>query len=142
MAELHPPHAQAAHDAADNPEVHHEQSDVSIRGILGFGAALMAGTVVVFVLMRLLLSFFEAREARQVPPMYPLAVTQEKRLPPEPRLQTDPRGDLAELRAREDAALHSYGWVDKNAGVVRIPIDAAIKLTLERGLPARTEQPK
>ena len=35
--------------------------------------------------------------------------------------------------------LGSYGWVDKNAGVVRIPIDAAMKLTLERGLPARTE---
>ena len=33
--------------------------------------------------------------------------------------------------------LDSYGWVDKNAGVVRIPIDEAMKLTLERGLPAR-----
>jgi hypothetical protein len=60
-------------------------------------------------------------------------------VPPEPRLQEHPREDLSELRAREDEILSSYGWVDRNAGVVRIPIDAAMKLTLERGLPARAE---
>ena len=37
----------------------------------------------------------------------------------------------------QDAALRSYGWVDKNAGIVRIPIDEAIRLTLQRGLPTR-----
>jgi len=61
-------------------------------------------------------------------------------VPPEPRLQTNPRQDLSDLRAREDQTLSSYGWVDRNAGVVRIPIDQAIKLTLERGLPARQER--
>ena len=61
-------------------------------------------------------------------------------MPPEPRLQTNPREDLRELRAKEDELLGSYGWVDKNAGVVRIPIEDAMKLTVERGLPARTEQ--
>ena len=58
-------------------------------------------------------------------------------MPPEPRLQTNPREDLRALRAREDAVLNSYGWVDKTAGVVRIPIDEAIKLTVQRGLPVR-----
>jgi len=43
------------------------------------------------------------------------------------------------MRAREDEILTTYGWVDRNAGIVRIPIDAAMKLTLERGLPARSE---
>ena len=75
----------------------------------------------------------------KVPAEYPLAAAQGHREPPEPRLQTDPRQDLADMRAKEDEVLGSYGWVDKNAGVVRIPIDAAMKLTLERGLPARTE---
>ena len=64
----------------------------------------------VFVLFR----YFDAREARPVTPEYPLAVEQENRLPPEPRLQINPRQDLADLRAREDQALSSYGWVDKN----------------------------
>ena len=57
-------------------------------------------------------------------------------MPPEPRLQTNPRAGPRAICARsEDEVLDSYGWVDKNAGVVRIPIDEAMKLTLERGLP-------
>jgi hypothetical protein len=143
MADLHQPHAQPAH-GEDNPEVHpevhHEASDVNINAILGFGAGLAVAILVVVALIGLLMRFLDARERHSQPPlMYPLAVGQENRVPPEPRLQTDPREDLAELRAREDAQLHSYGWVDKNAGVVRIPIDDAIKLTLQRGLPSRQE---
>ena len=74
-----------------------------------------------------------------MPAEYPLASSQGDRLPPEPRLQTNPREDLRTLRAKEDELLGSYGWVDKNAGVVRIPIEDAMKLTVERGLPARQE---
>jgi hypothetical protein len=120
-----------------NSEVHHEQSDVNIRAVLGFGAALAVVAAVVHVLIYGLFGYFDSRENAKVPPQYPLAATQEHREPPEPRLQIDPRQDLADLRAKEDEALSSYGWVDKNAGLVRIPIDAAVKLTLERGLPAR-----
>ncbi len=118
-----------------NPEVHHEHSDVNIRAILGFGAALFVVAAVVHVLIYLLFGYFDSRENAKVPAEYPLAATQGHREPPEPRLQTDPRQDLADLRAKEDEVLASYGWVDKNAGLVRIPIDAAVKLTLERGLP-------
>jgi hypothetical protein len=145
MAEIHRPHAHApvpADSALENVTVHHEESDVNIRGILGFGAGLVVVAVVIHLLMWVLLGFFESRAAKQPQPAYPLAATQENRLPPEPRLQTNPREDLAVLRARENAQLQSYGWVDRNAGVVRIPIDAAMKLTLQRGLPARTEQAK
>jgi hypothetical protein len=134
MAELHQPHASHA-----GTESHHEESDVNIGPILGFGAGLIVVGAIVSMMMWLLLGYFEAREARQGPRMYPLAAGQESRLPPEPRLQTNPREDLGELRAREDERLQTYGWVDKNAGVVRIPIDAAMKLILERGLPSRPE---
>jgi hypothetical protein len=58
-------------------------------------------------------------------------------VPPEPRLQTHPVEDLAALRAREDAALHGYAWVDRDAGVTRIPVERAIEILVERGLPAR-----
>jgi hypothetical protein len=137
MAELHQPHA--AHLEDENPEVHHEESDVNFRAILGFGVGLIVVALVIHVMMWVLLGYFEAREGQQGPRMYPLAVGQENRLPPEPRLQTNPREDLAELRAREDALLHTYGWVDRNAGIVRIPIETAMKVTLERGLPSRQE---
>jgi hypothetical protein len=136
MAELHQPHA---HTATDHPAVTHEESDVNFRAILSFGIGFVVVGAVISLLMWVLLGYFEARSAKQAPRMYPLAAAEANRLPPEPRLQTNPREDLAALRAREDAQLRSYGWVDKNAGVVRIPIDAAIKLTLERGLPARAQ---
>ena len=41
------------------------------------------------------------------------------------------------MRAHEEDILNSYGWVDRGNNVVRIPIDRAMKLTLERGLPSR-----
>jgi len=139
MAELHHPHAgEMPHGPADNVEVHHEESDVNIRAIFGFGAGLIAVAIVVHVAILLLFNFFDSRARQQTAAAYPLAAAQqEERRPPEPRLQTEPREDLAALRTREDETLSSYGWVDRNAGVVRIPIDRAMELTLQRGLPAR-----
>jgi hypothetical protein len=118
---------------------HHEESDVNIRAILGFGLGLLVVAAAVHILIFGLFRFFDGREGANVQVEYPLAAAQGRRVPPEPRLQTDPRQDLSDLRAKEDEVLGSYGWVDKNAGVVRIPIDAAMKLTLERGLPARQQ---
>jgi hypothetical protein len=66
-------------------------------------------------------------------------VFEARQLPPEPRLQISPQQDMRQMRAAEMAALHSYGWVDRQAGIVRIPIERAIELLAERGLPARRE---
>jgi len=139
MAEIHQPHAAPVAPAGMNPEVHHEESDVNIIAIFAFGAGLIVVAGIVSLLIFVLFRFFDVREAARVPLAYPLAVSREGALPPEPRLQTNPREDLADLLAKEDALLTSYGWVDKNAGVVRIPIDEAMKLTLQRGLPSRQE---
>ena len=139
MAEVHAPHAPGEHAPTDNPEVHHELSDVNIRAILLFGAGLVASGIVISFLVWLLFGYFTRREAR-VPSMYPLAATEENRLPPEPRLQTNPRQDLRDLRTQEAATLNSYGWVDRNAGIVRIPVGDAMKLIVQRGLPARQER--
>jgi hypothetical protein len=141
MAEPHHPHgADTADGSTSSATVHHEESDVNITAVLGFGAALIVAAVMIHLLTYVLFRYFESREGRRVTPEYPLAAAQANRVPPEPRLQTDPREDLRELREKEDAVLGTYGWVDKNAGVVRIPIDEAIKLTLERGLPSRQSQ--
>jgi len=140
MAEMHRPHAAPVATGDINPEVHHEESDVNIIGVFAFGVGLTVVAGIVCLLIFVLFRYFEVREAARVAPAYPLAISRETALPPEPRLQTNPREDLAELRAKEDELLTTYGWVDKNAGVVRIPIDEAMKLTLQRGLPARTEQ--
>jgi len=141
MSEIHlPHHSGASHGTSENPEVHHETSDVDIRAILGFGAGLFVVAVGIHVIVWLLFGYFASREAQRVPPEYPLAASQGERLPPEPRLQIAPRDDLRDLRASEDELLSNYGWVDRNAGIVRIPINEAMRLTLQRGLPTRTGQ--
>jgi hypothetical protein len=127
---------------ADHAVVHHETSDVNVGGIFRFAFGLFLTGVAIHVLVWRLLLVFAAREPRPVMPEFPLAAEQENRLPPEPRLQTNPRQDLRDLRSTEEAVLTGYGWVDRKAGIARIPIDEAMKLTVERGLPARQETPR
>jgi len=121
-----------------NPDVAHEHSDVSVRGILLFTVVLFAFIVVTFVLVWWLFDYFAAREMRADRPLLPLVSSRPSgSLPPEPRLQVSPSQDMQAMRAAEDARLNSYGWVDQQAGIVRIPIDRAMQLLAERGLPAR-----
>jgi cytochrome c oxidase cbb3-type subunit III len=58
--------------------------------------------------------------------------------PPKP---TAPASELLEMRETEEAVLHSYGWVDRPAAVIRMPIDRAMELLVEHGLPARVQPP-
>lgn len=60
--------------------------------------------------------------------------------PPSPRLQTREPLDLAVFKKQEADILSSYGPVDNEKGLFRIPIDAAMKLALERGFPV-ADQP-
>jgi len=53
----------------------------------------------------------------------------------DPRLQIDPALDLARMRARDLRELSTSAWVDRKAGVFRIPIERAMQLLAERGLP-------
>jgi hypothetical protein len=126
-----------AHDGT--AQLHHEESDADTRGILAFGGALIVTGVVIFFAVWVLFKFFDAREAHRESPLYPLAAARD-RVPPGPQLQTNPREDMRELRAREEAILTTYEWVDRNTGIVRIPIEEAMKLTVERGLPVRQER--
>src|SRR5262245_14632398 len=99
MAEVHLPHTG---DHGEHHAVDHEHSDVNIRAILSFGAALVAVTLFVSFIVWLLFGYFESRERQQSAREFPLAVEQENRLPPEPRLQTNPRQDLHDLRSEEE----------------------------------------
>jgi len=118
----------------------HEESDINVNRVFEVGAGLAAVTAVVFVVVWLFFVYFDRRETSSTAPAHPVAEGQGLRLPPEPRLQTTPRADLREFRSREDALLDSYQWADKAAGVVRIPIGEAMKLVVQRGLPAREAQ--
>ncbi len=122
---------------APDPSVGHEESDVA-AGPVTFSAAIIAAIgVAAFVAMLVLFNVLARLQAAQSGEPSPLAASYGLKEPPAPRLQTDPRQDLLDLRARDHAAIDSYAWVDKQAGVVRIPVERAITLLAERGLPSR-----
>jgi hypothetical protein len=110
----------------------HETRDVTFRPIVLSGLALLALLVAVGLLGALMREHYERREATEGAPASPLAADYGMKEPPAPRLQTDPLQDLRDLRAAEDALLHGYGWVDRGAGTVRIPIDRAIERLAEQ----------
>ena len=114
------------------PGIGHEHTDVRARPVVIAGVGL---ATVLLLVAGLMLGFYDAlatRAARLSPPPNPLAAAAGPRLPPEPRLQVHPVRDLRELREAESAVLDHYGWVDKQAGVVRIPIARAIDLLAAR----------
>jgi hypothetical protein len=115
----------------------HEERDVPLQPLIISGVCLVVLAGLSLLAMWLLFDYFAARRARLE--VVPSAVFEARQLPPEPRLQVSPQQDMRQMRAAEMAALHSYGWVDRQAGIVRIPIERAIELLAERGLPARRE---
>jgi hypothetical protein len=80
-----------------------------------------------------------ARQADKDMQKYPLSAAMPLKEPPLPNLQKQPFKDIYLLHQGEDEKLMSYGWVDKDGGVTRIPIDRAMDVMLQRGFPARSE---
>lgn len=122
------------------PDSDYEKRDVSLQVIAIFGAGLIVLTIVVLLLMRLMFNALEATRERSEVPLAPLANTRQP--PSGPLLQVNPAQELNEMRAREDALLNSYRWVNEEAGIVRIPINRAIELLAEKGLTARKQGDK
>ena len=106
-----------------------ELRDVLAGRIVAIGAALVVMVALVFGAIHFGLRFL-TRAEKPAPTVAKLEI-------PGPRLQASPAADMAALRAQDAAALNAYGWVDRKAGVVRVPLDRAIELTLENGLPSR-----
>jgi len=118
------------------PPPGHETRDVDPRKITLLAAVLVAVVAVCLVLTLWLFDFFASRADREQPPVSPLARGADQR-PPEPRLQEVPMKDIREMRAEEEVVLKTYGWVDKDKGVVRVPIEKAMEMIAKEGLPTR-----
>ncbi len=113
----------------------YEKSDLKPKPIVLFAVMLTVVTILVFVASYGMIRFLGWWDrARLETPASPLAT---RTIPAEPRLQVKAPKDLQALRAAEQEVLTSYGWVSREAGVARIPIERAMQLVLERGLPER-----
>jgi hypothetical protein len=121
--------------AHGSPESGYERRDVNVPALLKFGFWMAMLLVVTFLGMRWTFNYF-GRTQPLGAPSSPFANTRE--LPPSPRLQVTPHLDLQTYCQGQEAQVNSYGWVDQRLGVVRIPVDRAMGLVLEHGLPARS----
>lgn len=142
-----------------NPDVAHEESDVAVRPLLWFVGGLTFFTIVVCLAMFLMFKYFLNREMAQELAPSPLARQGEERLPPEPRLQLAPGWDVKTDDGRRHDLSYSaenaghvpqpwseyllvsdewkreteeYGWADQQAGTVRVPVEHAMRVYLER----------
>ena len=111
----------------------YERRDLSPQTIALFGIV-VAASVVLCILVAYWFFWYAANEAARTGRHPSPPLTQEA--PQGPRLQVDAPKDLRAFLAEEDALLRSYGWVNRQSGIVHIPIDRAMHLLVERGLPA------
>ena len=141
-----------------NVEVTHEKSDINVRGVLVFVVVLTIATAAVSVGMWVLFRFFDRQEAKAPGRPGPMALSQEERLPPEPRLQAAPGFEITLedgrkvplgraapqteyrlLRQQWEENLRT-GLKDQSGNTVGIPIEAAIdKVVSGEGLPSRVK---
>lgn len=124
----------------DNQAPHHsepsrpgyERTDVRLRPIAVLTLILVVASIVSFVAAVVMFDALESREAAADKPVSPLA--EPNPLPPDPRLQQVPQLDLNAYERRNRERLESYQWIDRDGGVVRIPVERAMELLIERGI--------
>jgi hypothetical protein len=132
-----------------NVETHHERSDVNVRALLWTVVIIVVFAAVTHLLLWGLFKQFARHARRDVrPPMTAIARPAGADVPQEPRLQPFPteqqKGammqpfrdtpvtDMEDMRRSEDEQLHSVGWVNRQKGIVRLPIDVAKQLVVQR----------
>jgi hypothetical protein len=138
------------HPANPAPNGGYERTDIGTRGVLYFLAGLAVAGVLAYFVVDGLYHFLDKRSEAEQAPVNPLvtnAPTDTRRIPkdypqgsfPNPKLEEDERGQLNDIRLTEEQTLSTYDYIDKQAGTVRIPIDRAMDLIAQRGLPVRAQ---
>lgn len=146
------------HDTKDAKVPGHgdyERRDIRVAGVLYFLLGLLIAGGIVHFIVQGLYHYLDSRYETSQPPVSPLVKNSSKdtrRIPqqykenyekylqegfPAPQLEVNERTELNDIRLREENILSTYGWVDQNAGTVHIPIERAMDLLAQQGLPVR-----
>lgn len=151
-------------DQSQNPNLNghgdYERRDIRIADVLYFLAALAFSGLIVYFVVSVVYRELEKRSLEQQPPVSPLVTNvpaDTRHLPPQyktdaegtdyekylkanfpaPQLETDERTQLNSIITKQEDVLSTYGYIDQKAGTIRIPIERAMDLIVERGLPVR-----
>ena len=128
-----------------NPETHHEKSDVNVRALLWAVVTFIVFAALTHGVLYLQFNIYRKlfRGKSNPPPLTAMVRPADASVPPEPRLQpfkagnrppdtSTPVVDMEQMRAAEEQALRTPGWVDKQKGIVRLPIEVAKQLAVQR----------
>lgn len=135
-----------------NVQTKHETSDVNVKALLGFVVVFLVFAVITHIVLYLMFNHYRTIfRGHTNEPLTAIERPAGADVPVEPRLQPftskDAKGteipptaatpvvDMETMRHNEDEALNNPGWVDQKAGRVRLPIDVAKQLVVQRGFP-------
>lgn len=140
-------------NSANSGHGDYERSDLGVAAVVYFLVGLAVFLVITHFIVTAVFHVLEKRsEAEQTPvsPMVTNAPADTRHLPtdyrdylkqnfPSPQLEVDERTQLDSIRLSEEEKLATYDYIDQKSGTVRIPIDRAMDLIAQRGLPVRTQ---
>jgi hypothetical protein len=121
--------------AAPHPPHQHEARDADIRKLTYLAFGILALIIFGFIVTEIVFYFFVGRQ--KVSPSPQALFIAGSQMPPPPRLEEHTGLTLQPYLQEENHILDSYGWVNRKAGIVRIPISLAMTLLLQQGLPVR-----
>ncbi|HLH41559.1 MAG TPA: hypothetical protein VKV74_01140 [Bryobacteraceae bacterium] len=124
-----------------SPSPGYEKTDASPRGLIYFVATIAAILAITAAFLFFLFHYYQRSETGGAFVAQPFVAAEPT--PPPPRIQPDPTTDMRTYADSQQKLLNTYGWVDRQNGIVRLPIDRAMQLLVERGLPTRsTNEPE
>jgi hypothetical protein len=138
----------SAHSPGGLPEhdtVSFETRDVKARTIYVYLAVLAVAVILSYVVCVFVLRVTEkfAAQSETAPPAVRMEMGKDYLImPPEPRLQgvpghsSDPQSDLRQKMMEDTQANEKAGWIDQNSGIAQIPVEDAMKIIAEKGLPS------
>jgi len=114
----------------------YERRDANVAGLIQFAFWMAVVLAVTLVGMKFTFDHFKRTQPLGATTS-PMVSETARTLPPSPRLQVQPHLELAEYCTAQQQKVNSYSWINQQAGIVHIPVDRAMDLILERGLPTR-----
>lgn len=138
-------HGELELEHVEHPSTAYDHTDLGARGIFVFLVGLALTIAMVHLVIYGFVRVYERFQPQSIQTAAsitePTAQAGPKGEPtahfPYPQVQPDPVGDMNKFREAEELELNSAGWIDQSAGVAHIPIERAIDLVAQRGLPVR-----
>lgn len=116
----------------------HEPNRANLRPVVAFVVGLMIVSVIAFGVAILMVRLVSQEPVTIGPPSAGVAAAPVPAPPPNVVARADPNLEYRTMVAQSLADLMTYGWVDKDAGIARIPIDQAMQIVVVQGLPSAT----